>query len=1648
MSRARTAVMLVMALVASTFTFWPSAAHAVQASQPNVVSAVPQTNTPDVNDGTVYSIGQVGNQVILGGDFTSVSPHGQPGTTFTRNNILAFNPTSGVIDTGFVPTVNGEVDSIIPGPAAGQVYIAGSFTTVDGVAMRVALLNTSNGSLVSTWKPASISGATTKLVLANGMLFVGGSFTAAGGAQHGGLVALNPTTGKALTYVNLAFTGNHNFGVNCTGTGCADGAVGIKSFDIDPSGQHLIAIGNFTSAGPQGGPGLPRDQVAMIDLGTTSATIDPNWATAAYTAACFTNAFDSYIRDVQFSPDGSYFVIAATGGSGTNTDGTNSSCDTAARYATTDTGSNVRPTWIDYTGQDSFWTVAVTGTAVYLGGHERWVNNSKGFDFAGPGAVPRPGIVALSVTSGLPLAWNPGRSPRGGGARALLATSTGLWVGSDTDYIGNRQFLHKKVAFFPLAGGETLASDATPTLPGRVYTAGAFATPGSTNVLYRINTGGPTIPAADNGPDWQADQNDPSSLRNSGSNAAGYGPVDKVDTTVPASTPSSIFSSERWDPGSNGDGNEMHWAFPVPAGEKVDVRLYFANRCTCTSGVGQRVFDVAVDGTTLLDHFDIVKAAGDQTGTMRDAVVTSDGQVTVDLSHEVENPAIDGIEIVKQSAPTSFPAALYRVNSGGGEIDATDGSPANWLADNSDTVGTGTPVRSGGNIAGWADPWDGARDASLPPSAPSELFSSERWAPQSYTFPVDPGTPLTVRLFFANNCDCTAGAGQRAFNVDIDGNSVMSNYDIVADVGNKVGEMKSFDVTAPASGQVTVNLTNGSNDNAVINGVEVDQTAATPVQPPGTTNVDRFSYRHFDGTTTGPSTSLNTGISWGSIRGAFTVNGEIVYGRPDGFLYERSFNGSTFGSEVKLDPYHDPFWDNIDTGSGQTYTGQMSDFANEIPSLTSMFFTNGRLYYTLAGDSTMHWRWFEPDSGTVGSDEFQVADGMDWSHVAGAFLSGNTLYFADKASGSLSSVGWDGTKATGSPSVANTSTDWASRGIFMLADATNPNQSPNANFTATCSATNNACTIDASGSIDPDGSITDFAFSYGDGSTTDHRPNNTVFSHDFGAPGNYTVSLTVMDNDGATNTETKHVVVGQVTPVPTFKGATATCGDPAASPALACGKSATTKAPVPTQVAAGDALLMFASWANTANTISVPAGWHLLAKDVSSPLESDVFYRSATASDVGGSVPVTFNAAVKNSVTLADYSGADVSSIESFAKSADSATASHTTPTAPVTVDGSLAVSYWTDRSGTTSSWTLPAGVQGDSNSFDNTGTTFVTSVLGHSTSLVNTSAGTYGGKTATTNAPSGKGAEWTILLAPSGSTANQSPTAAFTSNCGGLSCAFDSTGTNDPDGSISSYSWNFGDGTPLGTTANPSHSYVNPGTYHVTLTVTDNGSATGSVTHDVTVSAAASAIGFGGSDHADGVATSQTVHVPAGAGTGDALLLFESYGTPTVTTTTPSGWTLVGTATKSNLVTNVYSKVATATDHGTAVTPTFSASVHASLTLADYTHAALPVEANGSASAASTTTHTAPGLTGLSAGSWVLSWYSDRTTTTATASWTGPAAETQRSTVLGTGANAVSAMLADSAGPVSGAYPAQTANTDATSGAAVQWSVALSPTG
>jgi PKD repeat protein len=89
------------------------------------------------------------------------------------------------------------------------------------------------------------------------------------------------------------------------------------------------------------------------------------------------------------------------------------------------------------------------------------------------------------------------------------------------------------------------------------------------------------------------------------------------------------------------------------------------------------------------------------------------------------------------------------------------------------------------------------------------------------------------------------------------------------------------------------------------------------------------------------------------------------------------------------------------------------------------------------------------------------------------------------------------------------------------------------------------------------------------------------------------------------------------------------------------------------------------------------------------------------------------------------------------------------------------------------------------------------------------------------------------------GSTTNAAPSAnpgGPYSGRPGVAISFNGSGSRDPDGTIASYRWDWGDGTTAGSGATPSHTYASSGTFTVRLTVTDNAGATGSATTTASV--------------------------------------------------------------------------------------------------------------------------------------------------------------------------------------------------------------------
>ena len=268
---------------------------------------------------------------------------------------------------------------------------------------------------------------------------------------------------------------------------------------------------------------------------------------------------------------------------------------------------------------------------------------------------------------------------------------------------------------------------------------------------------------------------------------------------------------------------------------------------------------------------------------------------------------------------------------------------------------------------------------------------------------------------------------------------------------------------------------------------------------------------------------------------------------------------------------------------------------------------------------------------------------------------------------------------------------------------------------------------------------------------------------------------------------------------------------------------------VPAVVEPGDQLVLVVT-INSAATMSTPAGWTLLgtATDGSPDMRSSVFTRTADAASGGSSVTVALSAQSKTAMTMVAYSGAAPATSAEVSLMGATSTTLATAPV-EVVVPDSIVVSYWSDKSGSNTGWTLPATVTSRVTSIGSGGGR-ITAALGDTVR----GAGPWPGATATTAAAGTKGIGWTIVVPPGSSAL--APTAVFSSSCSNRTCTFDASASTD-DGTITGYSWNFGDGsTASGVTA--SRTFASDGTYTVELRVTDDEGAVGVTQASVSVSA------------------------------------------------------------------------------------------------------------------------------------------------------------------------------------------------------------------
>ena len=195
---------------------------------------------------------QPDGKILLGGDFTTLSPTG--GVAVTRNRIARLN-SDGLLDTAFDPNANDEVDVIVVQPD-GKILIGGIFTTLapnGGAAVartNIARLN-SDGSLDTNFNANANAAVSAIAVQSDGKFLVGGSFTSIGGQMRNGIARLDPATGAA-----------DSFNPNASG---GFPPTTVNTIVVQADGR-ILAGGTFTSIG-----GAARNYIARLDPTTGAA---------------------------------------------------------------------------------------------------------------------------------------------------------------------------------------------------------------------------------------------------------------------------------------------------------------------------------------------------------------------------------------------------------------------------------------------------------------------------------------------------------------------------------------------------------------------------------------------------------------------------------------------------------------------------------------------------------------------------------------------------------------------------------------------------------------------------------------------------------------------------------------------------------------------------------------------------------------------------------------------------------------------------------------------------------------------------------------------------------------------------------------------------------------------------------------------------------------------------------------------------------------------------------------------------------------------------------------------------------------------------------------------------------------------------------
>jgi hypothetical protein len=325
----------------------------------------------------------------------------------------------------------------------------------------------------------------------------------------------------------------------------------------------------------------------------------------------------------------------------------------------------------------------------------------------------------------------------------------------------------------------TLSGYANSPVASATYTLQAV---GGTGPSIRVRAGTSTSYTDPSGNVWTGDVD-----YSGGTEAA------PITHAITKTTTQALYQTERY--------NGFTYTFTgLPVGSSYAVTLKFSENYW--TAAGKRLFNVILNGTTVLSNFDIFADAGGQyiaDDKTFSATVNSLGQIVIQFENgSVDYAKIDAIQLVPSGPPS------IRVRAG----------TSTSYTDPSGNVWTGDVDYSGGTEAA-------PITHAITKTTTQALYQTERYNGFTYTFTGLPaGSSYAVTLKFSENY--WTAAGKRLFNVTLNGTTVLSNFDIFADAGGQyIADAKTFSTTVTSLGQIVIQFQNGSVDYAKIDAIQL-----------------------------------------------------------------------------------------------------------------------------------------------------------------------------------------------------------------------------------------------------------------------------------------------------------------------------------------------------------------------------------------------------------------------------------------------------------------------------------------------------------------------------------------------------------------------------------------------------------------------------------------------------------------------------------------------------------------------------------------------------------------------------------------------------------------------------------------------------------